>query len=442
MKRILIKNGILVNEDQQFAADVLVEGTYIAKIGTDLSHPHAEVIDARGGYIFPGVIDDQVHFREPGLTHKGCIASESRAAVAGGTTSFMEQPNTNPQTVTLEALEQKMAMGAASSVANYSFLLGGTNDNLEEIKRLDPKATSGIKLFLGSSTGNMLVDDPQVIEKIFRATPLVISAHCEDEATIRAQMAWAQETYGDQMTPELHPIIRNAEACYLSSSRAIALARATGARLHVFHLSTGIEMDLLAPGPLKGKQITAEVCIHHLWFSDKDYATKGNLIKWNPAVKSAADRDALWAGLLEDRIDVIATDHAPHTWEEKNKPYAQAPSGGPLVQHSLVAMLDFVERGKISLNQVVRKMCHNPADLFQVHKRGYLREGYYADIAVVQPKTWTVGKENIVAQCGWSPFEGQSFNYAVTHTLVNGHLAYNLGLISSEIKGMRLTFDR
>jgi len=442
MKRILIKNGILVNEDQQFAADVLVEGTYIAKIGTDLSHPHAEVIDARGGYIFPGVIDDQVHFREPGLTHKGCIASESRAAVAGGTTSFMEQPNTNPQTVTLEALEQKMAMGAASSVANYSFLLGGTNDNLEEIKRLDPRATSGIKLFLGSSTGNMLVDDPQVIEKIFRVTPLVISAHCEDEATIRAQMAWAQETYGDQMTPELHPIIRNAEACYLSSSRAIALARATGARLHVFHLSTGIEMDLLAPGPLKGKQITAEVCIHHLWFSDEDYATKGNLIKWNPAVKSPADREALWAGLLEDRIDVIATDHAPHTWEEKNKPYAQAPSGGPLVQHSLVAMLDFVERGKISLNQVVRKMCHNPADLFQVHKRGYLREGYYADIAVVQPKTWTVGKENIVAQCGWSPFEGQSFNYAVTHTLVNGHLAYNQGVISPEVKGMRLTFDR
>lgn len=442
MKRILIKNGILVNEDQQFAADILVEGTYIAKIGTDLSHPNATVIDAQGGYVFPGVIDDQVHFREPGLTHKGCIASESRAAVAGGTTSFMEQPNTNPQTVTLEALEQKMAMGAASSVANYSFLLGGTNDNLEEIKRLDPRATSGIKLFLGSSTGNMLVDDPQVIEKIFRATPLVISAHCEDEATIRAQMAWAQETYGDQMTPELHPVIRNAEACYLSSSRAIALARATGARLHVFHLSTGIEMDLLAPGPLKGKQITAEVCIHHLWFSDEDYATKGNLIKWNPAVKSAADRDALWAGLLEDRIDVIATDHAPHTWEEKNKPYAQAPSGGPLVQHSLVAMLDFVERGKISLNQVVRKMCHNPADLFQVHKRGYLREGYYADIAVVQPKTWTVGKENIVAQCGWSPFEGQSFNYAVTHTLVNGHLAYNQGVISPEIKGMRLTFDR
>ncbi len=288
----------------------------------------------------------------------------------------------------------------------------------------------------------MLVDDPQVIEKIFRATPLVISAHCEDEATIRAQMAWAQETYGDQMTPELHPIIRNAEACYLSSSRAIALARATGARLHVFHLSTGIEMDLLAPGPLKGKQITAEVCIHHLWFSDEDYATKGNLIKWNPAVKSPADREALWVGLLEDRIDVIATDHAPHTWEEKNKPYAQAPSGGPLVQHSLVAMLDFVERGKISLNQVVRKMCHNPADLFQVHKRGYLREGYYADIAVVQPKTWTVGKENIVAQCGWSPFEGQSFNYAVTHTLVNGHLAHNQGVISPEVKGMRLTFDR
>jgi dihydroorotase len=442
MKRILIKNGILVNEDQQYAADILVEGTYIAKIGTDLSHPHAEVIDAQGGFVFPGVIDDQVHFREPGLTHKGCIASESRAAVAGGTTSFMEQPNTNPQTVTLEALEQKMAMGAASSVANYSFLLGGTNDNLEEIKRLDPRATSGIKLFLGSSTGNMLVDDPQVIEKIFRATPLVISAHCEDEATIRAQMAWAQETYGDQMTPELHPVIRNAQACYLSSSRAIALARATGARLHVFHLSTGIEMDLLAPGPLKGKQITAEVCIHHLWFSDEDYATKGNLIKWNPAVKSQADREALWTGLLEDRIDVIATDHAPHTWEEKNKPYAQAPSGGPLVQHSLVAMLDFVERGKISLNQVVRKMCHNPADLFQVHKRGYLREGYYADIAVVQPKTWTVGKENIVAQCGWSPFEGQSFNFAVTHTLVNGHLAYNQGVISSEVKGMRLTFDR
>ncbi|MEY3600647.1 MAG: hypothetical protein RLZZ463_1424, partial [Bacteroidota bacterium] len=323
-----------------------------------------------------------------------------------------------------------------------SFFMGASNDNLEEVLRTDNSKICGVKVFMGSSTGNMLVDKESVLEGLFSRVGALIATHCEDEATVRANLAAFQEKYGDQIPVSAHPLIRNEEACYLSSSRAIALARATGARLHVFHLSTGIEMDLLAPGPLKGKQITAEVCIHHLWFSDEDYATKGNLIKWNPAVKSAADRDALWAGLLEDRIDVIATDHAPHTWEEKNKPYAQAPSGGPLVQHSLVAMLDFVERGKISLNQVVRKMCHNPADLFQVHKRGYLREGYYADIAVVQPKTWTVGKENIVAQCGWSPFEGQSFNYTVTHTLVNGHLAYNQGLISPEIKGMRLTFDR
>jgi dihydroorotase len=444
MEAYLLKNGILVNEGTIREADLLIKAGRIEKIGRDLSSDTAEVIDLNGSYVFPGVIDDQVHFREPGLTHKGDIASESRAALAGGITSFMEQPNTNPQTVTIDRLEEKMAMGAAHSYANYSFLFGGTNDNLEELKRLDPKATSGVKLFLGSSTGNMLVDDEKVIEEIFKATPLVISAHCEDEGTIRSNLEAAKEQYGEAIPFEMHPKIRSAEACYLSSSKAIGLAKQTGARLHVFHLSTAIETDLFRNDlPLAEKKITAEVCLHHLWFSDEDYREKGSLIKWNPAVKSAEDREGLWKALLDDRIDIIATDHAPHTLEEKQNQYLNAPSGGPLVQHSLVGMMEKFDQGIISLEQIVQKMCHNPAVLFDITDRGYLREGYFADIAVIAPHSkWTVSKDNIAYKCGWSPFEGVEFSNRVTHTFVNGHLGYHLGAFSKRRNAKRLEFNR
>lgn len=444
MGTFLLKNGKLVNEGRIYEADLLIKGERIDKIGANLSSEVAEVIDLNGSYVFPGVIDDQVHFREPGLTHKGDIASESRAALAGGVTSFMEQPNTNPQTVTIERLEEKMAMGAASSFANYSFLFGGTNDNLEELKRLDPKATSGVKLFLGSSTGNMLVDDEKVIEGIFKATPLVISAHCEDEGTIRRNLEAAKEQFGDAIPMGMHSEIRSAEACYLSSSRAIELAKQTGARLHVFHLSTAIETALFTNDiPLSEKKITAEVCLHHLWFSQEDYKEKGSLIKWNPAVKSAQDREGLWNALLDDRIDIVATDHAPHTIEEKNNTYLTAPSGGPLVQHSLVGMMEKYEQGLISLEQIVQKMCHNPAILFDISDRGYLREGYYADITVVAPNSkWMVSKENIAYKCGWSPFEGVEFSNRVTHTFVNGHLGYQNGEFSVQRNAKRLQFNR
>lgn len=440
----LIKNGILVNEGTLFEGDLLIKGDRIHKIGKNLSCAEAKVYDVEGAYVFPGIIDDQVHFREPGLTHKGDIASESKAAISGGITSYMEQPNTNPQTTTIQKLEEKMAMGSKSSYANYSFLFGGTNDNLEELKRLDPKACSGVKLFLGSSTGNMLVDDEVVIESIFSSTPLVISAHCEDETTIRRNLEAAKADFGEGIPMEYHPVIRSSEACYLSSSKAIELAKKTGARLHVFHLSTGIETDLFDNKlPLKDKKITAEVCLHHLWFSDADYADKGAFIKWNPAVKSAEDRSKLWEALLDDRIDIVATDHAPHTLEEKQNPYLKAPSGGPLVQHHLVGMLEKVKEGVISLEKMIQKMCHNPADLFDIQDRGYLREGYYADIAVVKPDSkWTVSKENVVSKCGWSPFEGVSFSHKVSHTFVNGHLAYCEGEFSEMRSAKRLTFNR
>ncbi|MEG3656578.1 dihydroorotase [Arenibacter palladensis] len=445
MGRILLKNATIVNENKIFPADILLEDDIILKIEDQISSDNvSKVIDLGGKYVIPGAIDDQVHFREPGLTHKGTIATESRAAVAGGITSFMEQPNTNPQTTTIEALEEKFEMARNSAFANYSFLFGGTNDNLEEIKKLDKNACSGIKLFLGSSTGNMLVDNEEVIEKIFRNTEMVISAHCEDESTIKANFAKYKEQYGDDIPVKYHPLIRSAEACYLSSSRAIALAKKTGARFHVFHLSTGKETELFRNDiPLEDKKITAEVCIHHLWFSEEDYDTKGTLIKWNPAVKTAADRDQLWQALLDDRIDVIATDHAPHTLEEKNNVYTSAPSGGPLVQHALPAMLEKYHGGKISLEKIVEKMCHNPAKLFQIKKRGFIREGFYADLVVLDLNdSWTVTKENIAYKCGWSPFEGNSFKSRITHTFVNGHLAYENGNFSQERKAMRLTFNR
>lgn len=444
MGKILIKNAKIVNENKIFESDILIEDDIIIKVEKEISSENSTIINAEGNYVLPGIIDDQVHFREPGLTHKGDIASESRAAIAGGITTYMEQPNTNPQTTTIVELEKKFASAADTSYANYSFLFGGTNDNLEEIKKLDKNACSGIKLFLGSSTGNMLVDDEEVIEKIFRNTEMVISAHCEDETTIKRNLAKYKEQYGEDIPVKYHPLIRSADACYLSSSKAIALAKKTGARFHVFHLSTAIETDLFRNDvPLEQKKITSEVCIHHLWFSDGDYATKGTLIKWNPAVKTANDRSKLWEALLDNRIDVIATDHAPHTLEEKNNVYTKAPSGGPLVQHALPAMLEKYHDGVISLEKIVEKMCHNPAKLFQIKNRGFIKEGFFADITIVNPnEPWKVTKENIAYKCGWSPFEGNTFKSKVSHTFVNGHLAYENGKFSSQRNAKRLTFNR
>lgn len=447
MKRqILIKNAKIVNEGKTIEGDILVEGDIIKEIDSSISVKSANitVIDAEGNYVLPGMIDDQVHFREPGLTHKANIETESKAALAGGITSFIEMPNTNPQTTTVEKLEEKFAIAAETSYANYSFMFGGTNDNLDEVLKVDPKTVAGLKLFLGSSTGNMLVDDPKVIEKIFSSTDMVISVHCEDEATIRENLAKYKAKFGDDIPMEKHPVIRSEEACYLSSSKAIELAKKTGARLHVFHLSTGKETSLFSNKiPLKDKKITAEVCIHHLWFSDEDYAKKGSHIKWNPAVKTSKDREQLLKALLDDRIDVIATDHAPHTLEEKNNPYTSAPSGGPLVQHALVALLEMHHQGKISIEKIVEKACHNPAILFDVEKRGYIKEGYFADLVIVDINSpWTVNKSNILYKCGWSPFEGNTFKSRVTHTILNGQLVYNNFKVLNVKASKRLTFNR
>ncbi|MEM8509171.1 MAG: dihydroorotase [Bacteroidota bacterium] len=444
MKQILLKNATLVNEGAVKETDILIKGNYIEQIARDITIPNAQVIDLNGSYILPGIIDDQVHFREPGLTHKGTIYTESRAALAGGITSFMEQPNTVPQTTTLQKLEEKFQIASESAFVNYSFLFGGTNDNLEELKRLDKKQCSGIKLFLGSSTGNMLVDDEKVLEQIFSNTEMVISVHCEDEGTIRSNLERYRAKFGEDIPIAYHPKIRSEEACYLSSSKAVALAKKTGARLHVFHLSTAKELHLFTNTlPLEQKKITAEVCIHHLWFSEEDYAKKGNLIKWNPAVKTTRDREGLWEALLDGRIDVVATDHAPHTLAEKENVYTKAPSGGPLVQHALVAMLERHRSGNISLQQIVQKMCHNPAVLFEIEKRGFIREGYYADLVQVDLNSpWEVNKSNIICKCGWSPLEGTRFSSQVKRTFVNGHLAYEDGRISEERNAKRLTFDR
>jgi len=436
LKTILIKNANIVNEGSIFNGDILIEGEYIKEINDSISAKSSdvEVFDAEGKYLLPGAIDDQVHFREPGLTHKANIEIESKAAIAGGITSFIEMPNTNPQTTTVEKLEEKFAIASKTSFANYSFMFGGTNDNLEEILKVDSKTVAGLKLFLGSSTGNMLVDNPEVLEKIFKSTDMVISVHCEDEGTI----------YGDIIPVKYNSIIRSEEDCYLSSSKAIELAKKTGARLHVFHLSTGKETKLFSNKiPLKDKKITAEVCIHHLWFSDEDYDDKGTHIKWNPAVKTKKDRTELWKALLDDRIDVIATDHAPHTIEEKDNPYTSAPSGGPLVQHALPAILEMYHRGKISVEKIVEKMCHNPAILFQVEKRGYIKEGYFADLVLVDLNNpWTVTKDNILYKCGWSPFEGTTFKSRITHTFLNGNLVYQNSKFTNSKSAKRLTFNR
>lgn len=446
MGKVLIKNAKIVNEGVIFEGDVFIDGEYIVEIEENISPKSGDclVVDAEGNFLLPGIIDDQVHFREPGLTYKGDIESESRAAVAGGITSFIEQPNTVPNAVTQEILEEKYGLANDNSFANYSFMMGATNDNLEEVLKTNPRNVAGVKIFLGSSTGNMLVDNQATLENIFANTKTLIAVHCEDEATIKANLEKFKEEYGDNIPAEAHPLIRSTEACYISSSQAVALAKKTGARLHVFHVSTAKELDLFTNKiPLEQKKITAEVCIHHLWFSDEDYKTKGNFIKWNPAIKTAADRDALWTALLDDRIDVIATDHAPHTLEEKKLPYINAPSGGPMVQHALVAMLENYLRGKISIEKIVEKMAHNPAKLFQIEKRGFIKVGYHADLVIVNTaKPWNVKKENILAKCGWSPFEGLNFKSRVTHTFVNGNLVYANGKIKDVRKGQRLLFDR
>lgn len=446
MSTFLIKNAKIVNEGKIFEGDVFIENDTIKEIAEKISPKSSNciIIDAEENFLLPGVIDDQVHFREPGLTHKGNIASESRAAVAGGITSFIEQPNTVPNAVTQELLEQKYQIAAESSYANYSFMMGGTNDNLEEVLKTNPKNVAGIKLFLGSSTGNMLVDNPEVLEQIFSSTKMLIAVHCEDEATIKANTEKYKKEYGEDIPVKYHHLIRSEEACYISSSKAIELAKKTGARLHVFHLSTAKEMELFTNKiPLEQKQITAEVCVHHLWFTNLDYETKGALIKWNPAVKTEKDRDALWEALLNDKIDVIATDHAPHTLEEKTNKYLNCPSGGPLVQHALVAMLEAHLKGRISIEKIVEKMCHNPAKIFQIEKRGFIKEGYFADLVIVNThQPWTVKKENILYHCGWSPFEGTNFKSRVTHTFVNGKLVYEKGKVKDVKAGQRLLFER
>jgi dihydroorotase len=446
MNTTLIKNAKIVNEGAVFEGDVLIENEFIVEIAESISPKSAncKIIDAEGNYLIPGAIDDQVHFREPGLTHKGDIESESRAAVAGGITSFIEQPNTVPNAITQELLEDKYQIAAQKSYANYSFMMGGTNDNLEELLKTNPRNVAGIKLFLGSSTGNMLVDNPESLEKIFSSTKMLIAVHCEDETTIKNNLEKYKKQYGENIPIEFHPLIRSEEACYISSSKAIELAKKTGARLHVFHLSTAKEMDLFTNKiPLEEKQITAEVCIHHLWFSDEDYKTKGNFIKWNPAVKTVNDRKVLWEALLDDRIDVIATDHAPHTLEEKKQDYLNAPSGGPLVQHAVVAMFEAHLQGKISIEKIVEKMCHNPAKIFKIEKRGFIKEGFYADLVIVNTGLpWNVKKENILAKCGWSPFEGYNFKSRITHTFVNGELVYQNFKVKETKAGQRLLFNR
>lgn len=446
MSSILIKNAKIVNEGQIFEGELLIENEIIVEIATQISSKSSEtiIIDAEGNYLLPGVIDDQVHFREPGLTHKGTIETESRAAVAGGITSFIEQPNTVPNAVTQELLEEKYQIAANTSYANYSFMMGGTNDNLEEILKTNPENVAGLKLFLGSSTGNMLVDNQETLKNIFSSTKLLIAVHCEDEGTIKANLESYKEQYGDDIPMNCHHLIRSEEACYISSSTAIKLAKETGARLHVFHLSTAKEMELFTNKiPLEEKQITAEVCIHHLWFTNEDYDKKGAFIKWNPAVKTQQDKEALWKALLNDTIDVIATDHAPHTLEEKNNKYLNAPSGGPLVQHALVAMFEAHLQGKISVEKIVEKMCHNPAKIFKIRNRGFIKEGYFADLTIVNSHSpWNVQKENILYKCGWSPFEGTNFKSRIMHTFVNGKHVFNNGKVKPGTFGKRLLFDR
>jgi dihydroorotase len=444
MKSYLIKGANIVNEGQIFTSDVLVKDGVIKKIAQNIEEDADTIIEAKGKYLLPGVIDDQVHFREPGLTHKAEIYTESKAAVAGGVTSYMEMPNTVPNTLTQELLEEKYQTASKRSLANYSFYMGASNDNLKEVLKTDPTKVCGVKVFMGSSTGNMLVDNTETLEALFKECKMLIAAHCEDEDTIRHNMETYKKKYGEEVPFKCHPEIRSAEACFKSSSRAVELAEKHGARLHILHISTAKETELFRNDlPLEEKKITAEACIHHLWFDDSDYEEKGPFIKWNPAVKTAKDRAAILKAVLNDRIDVIATDHAPHTLEEKQNNYFKAPSGGPLIQHSLVAMLELHHQGKIGLERIVEKMCHNPAIMFQIERRGFIREKYWADLVLIDlDNPWAVLKENLYYKCGWSPFEGQKFTSRVTHTFVNGHLAYENGEFDESQKGKRLAFYR
>lgn len=441
MKKV-IKGGTLVNEGRQYKADIIIEHDRISAIVPEAETEGCEVILAEQCYVIPGVIDDQVHFREPGLTRKGNIAEGSRAAAAGGVTSFMDMPNVVPPTTTLSLLEEKQAIAARTSLVNYSFYLGATTDNIEEIKRVDPRCTCGIKAFMGSSTGNMLIDSIPALERLFAESPLLIATHCEDTPIINHNLALYKEKYGDDIPPEYHPVIRSREACLKSSSLAASLARKFGSRLHILHLSTADELALLDRGPLAEKKITGEVCVHHLWFNDRAYLTKGNFVKWNPAIKTESDRQALLQAVNDGTVNVIATDHAPHTLAEKSGAYTKAASGGPMVQHSLVTMLELAEKGDITFEKIVEGMCHAPAELFGIEKRGYLREGYKADLCIFKKETWTVSKENILYQCGWSPLEGQTFTHKVLTTLVNGNIVYDKGNFPSEKHGELLTFRR
>ena len=444
-KSYLIKNARIVNEGSVVEGDVLIEAGRIAMIDSSIGPKSANinVIDAEGKYLIPGIIDDQVHFREPGLTHKGDLHSESRAAVAGGITSFMEQPNTKPAATTVEELEKKYQRAAQVSLANYSFNMGASNDNLEELKKVSKRDVAAIKIFMGSSTGNMLVDQQKTLEGIFQLDHQLIT-HCEDEQTIRTNLEKAKQQYGEDIPMSMHPVIRSEEACYLSSSTAVELAKKYNSRLHVFHISTAKETELFTNKiPLAEKRITAEVCVHHLWFDDSQYESKGSRIKWNPAVKQASDREGLWKALLDGRLDVVATDHAPHTLEEKSNKYLNAPSGGPLVQHALPAMMERVHDGIWDIQTMVEKMCHNPAILFRMEDRGYIREGYHADLVLLEPnRPWKVSKDNILYKCQWSPFEGTVFKSKVTHTFVNGHLAFKEGNFDDSQLGERLLFNR
>jgi dihydroorotase len=445
MSAILIKNATIVNEGEIFIGNVLIENGIIIEVSKGpITHTDAIELDATGLHLLPGCIDDQVHFREPGLTHKGNIYSESKAAVAGGITTFMEMPNTIPNTFTQELLEQKYEIASRTSLSNYSFFMGASNNNIEEVLKTNPRNVCGIKVFMGSSTGNMLVDNPVTLDTLFAECKLLIATHCEDEETIKANTAAAREKFGEDVPIQMHPQIRSAEACYKSSSLAVKLAKKHNTRLHILHISTAREIELFDNTlPLNKKRITAEACIHHLWFTDADYETKGTFIKWNPAVKTISDRDAILQAVIDNIIDIIATDHAPHTKEEKEQSYFKAPSGGPLVQHALVAMLELYKQKKITLEKMVEKMCHAPAVCFQIEKRGFIRQGYWADLVLVNLNdSWKVEKDNILYACAWSPFEGQQFSAKVTHTFVNGNLVYKKGVFDEAIKGKRILFER
>lgn len=445
MKPIIITGGTIVNQGRSFVGHIIIRGQRIEAIGEGeyTGEAEGERIDARGMIVMPGVIDDQVHFREPGLTHKADLHSESIAAVAGGVTSFMDMPNTIPAATTIELLEQKYERAAETSVANYSFYLGASNDNIDQIYHLNPKQVCGVKVFMGSSTGNMLVDDPKALAAVFDRSPTLVATHCEDEDVIRTNIERYRAQYGDRATAAIHPLVRDGEACYRSTARAVELADRYEANLHVLHLSTARELTLFDTKPLADKKITNEVCVHHLWFTDADYARLGNLIKWNPSIKSAADRDGLREGLLNGRVDVVATDHAPHTLDEKQRSYWDAPSGAPFIQHSLVAMLEMAAQGVFTVEKVVEKMCHAPAERFAVRNRGFLQQGMFADIAIVDPSArWRVSPENILYKCGWSPLDGTELSHKVAYTIINGQIINRLGNIDTGFRGQRLEFSR